>query len=79
MHIICIKLKVCLQSFKCYIIDALPIEEYPQNLKDVSNIDATSRQRQNKKYIYIKPSYLYIKGLRSLKKNPFAPYDSQTT
>ena len=34
------------------------IKECPQNLKDVSNIDATSRQRQNRKYIYIKPSYL---------------------
>ena len=24
MHIICINLKVCLQTFKCYIINALP-------------------------------------------------------
>ena len=68
-HIICIKLKVCLQAFKCYIIYAHLIKECPQNLKDVSNIDATSRQRQNRKYIYIKPSYLYI-GLRFLKEKP---------
>ena len=44
------------------------IKECPQNLKDLSNIDATSRQRQNRKYIYIKPSYFYI-GLRFLKRN----------
>ena len=44
------------------------IKECSQNLKDMSNIDFTSRQRQNRKYIYIKPSYFYI-GLRFLKRN----------
>ena len=44
------------------------IKECPQNLKDVFNIDVTGRQRQNRKYIYIKPSYFYI-GLRFLKRN----------
>ena len=44
------------------------IKECPQNFKDISNIDVTSRQRQNRKYIYIKPSYFYI-VLRFLKRN----------
>ena len=44
------------------------IKKCPQNLKDMSSIDVTSRQRQNRKYIYIKPSYFYI-GLRFFKRN----------
>ena len=44
------------------------IKECPQNLKDMSNIDVTIRQQQNRKYIYIKPSYFYI-GLSFLKRN----------